>query len=170
MLASAVIFSIRDANGIDGPSPFAEANLDLFFAILTGKVYTLGLLRTLNKRTQFRARLHSGDLGRKSLSEWEWAAAGGAEGPQAETSTESDCKTVAEGAPPKVTFDDLKEEGVVRSVGADSGSSDVDAGHSEKPGGEVENTTTSAESAMEEGVSGGLPVASNLGSSTGTLV
>ncbi|TFK88931.1 hypothetical protein K466DRAFT_51941 [Polyporus arcularius HHB13444] len=171
MLASAIIFSIRDANGIDGPSAFAEANLDLFFAILTGKVYTLGLLRTLNKRTQFRARLHSGDLGRQSLSEWEWAAAGGAEGrPQAETSTDSACKTVAEAVSPKVTFDGLKDEGVVRSVGADSGSPDVDAGHSEKPGGEVESTTTSAESAMEEGVSGGLPVASDLGSSTGTLV
>ena len=61
MLVSAIIYSIRDAHqdGLaNAPSPFAEANLDLFFAILTGKVYTLGLLRTLNKRTQFRERLH----------------------------------------------------------------------------------------------------------------
>ncbi|KAI0638369.1 hypothetical protein C8Q77DRAFT_1154025 [Trametes polyzona] len=49
-------------------------HLDLFFAILTGKVYTLGLLRTLNARTQFRAGMHTSHLGRRSLSGWDAVA------------------------------------------------------------------------------------------------
>ena len=75
MLASAIIYSVRDAHSSTGggPSTFAKANLDLFFAILTGKTYTLGLLRTLNSRTPFRARLRSSALGRRSLSGYEWA-------------------------------------------------------------------------------------------------
>ncbi|KAI0720312.1 hypothetical protein C8T65DRAFT_826517 [Cerioporus squamosus] len=177
MLASAIIYSVRDAHHGPiggGPSAFAEANLDLFFAILTGKVYTLGLLRTLNKRTQFRARLQSGDLGRRSLSGWEWAAAGGRPQADTEAGTDSAGKTahVAEGVPPDVTLDGLKEEGIVRSAGVDSGSSDSGVGHPEKSVGEAEraSTTSSPESATEEGCSGGIPRASDLGSSSGTLV
>ncbi|KAI0772112.1 hypothetical protein BD413DRAFT_475321 [Trametes elegans] len=96
MLASAITYSIRDAahNPSSHPSlapassPLAAPpgssdaaprhghtfHLDLFFAILTGKVYTLGLLRTLNSRTQFRAGLHTSRLGRRSLTSWEAAA------------------------------------------------------------------------------------------------
>ncbi|KAH9850772.1 hypothetical protein C2E23DRAFT_734391 [Lenzites betulinus] len=101
MLASAIVYSVRDAQAAaassssppppssssSSPSPLpayltghaaAMGHLDLFFAILTGKVYTLGLLRTLNSRTQFRAGLHTSHLGRRSLSAWDWA--GNAEG------------------------------------------------------------------------------------------
>ena len=72
MLTSAVIFSIRDAQG-SGNSVVARTHLDLFFALLTGKLYTLGILRTLNSRTILRERLQSIPLGRQSLSRWEWA-------------------------------------------------------------------------------------------------
>ncbi|KAI0750991.1 hypothetical protein C8Q80DRAFT_544580 [Daedaleopsis nitida] len=88
MLASAIIYSVRGAAKSINPadadsladvvhrvSAFQETNLDLFFAILTGKVYTLGLLRTLNSRTQFRARLDSSYIGRRSLSGYQWADA-----------------------------------------------------------------------------------------------
>ncbi|KAI0774457.1 hypothetical protein C8Q74DRAFT_836706 [Fomes fomentarius] len=81
MLASAIIYSLRDADGggLSNPSPL---HLDLFFAVLTGKVYTLGLLRTLNSRTKFRERLNSSAPGRRSLSGYQWAEteAGGDEG------------------------------------------------------------------------------------------
>ncbi|OJT05325.1 hypothetical protein TRAPUB_3766 [Trametes pubescens] len=95
MLASAVIYSIRDAQASAIAAAIAAAavasgsgpgsppygmlpqtlHLDLFFAILTGKVYTLGLLRTLNSRTQFRAGMHTSHLGRRSLTEWDFANA-----------------------------------------------------------------------------------------------
>ncbi|KAI0832615.1 hypothetical protein BC628DRAFT_333221 [Trametes gibbosa] len=103
MLASAVVYSVRDAEAAASPaSPVpssptsspartvaprhgpaaAMSHLDLFFVILTGKVYTLGLLRTLNSRTQFRAGMHTDDLGRRSLSAWDRAtnAEGGGAG------------------------------------------------------------------------------------------
>ncbi|CCM00671.1 uncharacterized protein FIBRA_02710 [Fibroporia radiculosa] len=47
-------------------------HLDLFFILLTGKLYTLGILRTLNSRTRFRERLVSTDQGRTTLSKFEW--------------------------------------------------------------------------------------------------
>ncbi|KAI0353026.1 hypothetical protein OH77DRAFT_1407940, partial [Trametes cingulata] len=86
MLASAIIYSIRDARASAAAAAASSSahestsaemsaqalHLDLFFAILTGKVYTLGLLRTLNSRTQFRAGLHTSNLGRRSLTGWEW--------------------------------------------------------------------------------------------------
>ncbi|PIL37324.1 hypothetical protein GSI_01017 [Ganoderma sinense ZZ0214-1] len=72
MLTSAIIFSIRDAQG-SGTSVAARSHLDLFFALLTGKLYALGILRTLNSRTLLRERLQSIPLGRQSLSRWEWA-------------------------------------------------------------------------------------------------
>jgi hypothetical protein len=37
------------------------------FVFLTGKLYTIGLLRTLNSRIRLRERLQSHDLGRVSL-------------------------------------------------------------------------------------------------------
>ncbi|KAI0650549.1 hypothetical protein C8Q79DRAFT_392117 [Trametes meyenii] len=112
MVLSAIIYCVRDATGapsFPSPSPLSTStstagsgaaaaphpphvhmapslHLDLFFAILTGKVYTLGILRTLNSRTQFRAGLHTSHLGRRSLTGWDWATAdtdtggGGGEG------------------------------------------------------------------------------------------
>ncbi|OSD04651.1 hypothetical protein PYCCODRAFT_1466107 [Trametes coccinea BRFM310] len=87
MLFSAAIFSVREYGPEGAPvSDTAAANaqlmskrslhLDLFFAILTGKVYTLGILRTLNSRTQFRAGLHTSNLGRRSLTGWDGDAHG----------------------------------------------------------------------------------------------
>ncbi|EIW61689.1 uncharacterized protein TRAVEDRAFT_103202, partial [Trametes versicolor FP-101664 SS1] len=77
MLVSAVIYSIRDAQASSAASASLShtLHLDLFFAILTGKVYTLGLLRTLNSRTQFRAGMHTSNLGRRSLTGWDFATA-----------------------------------------------------------------------------------------------
>nr|VWO95464.1 N/A [Ganoderma boninense] len=72
MLTSAIIFSIGGVEGT-GDSIIARSHLDLFFAILTGKLYTIGILRTLNSRTLLRERLQSIPLGRQSLSRWEWA-------------------------------------------------------------------------------------------------
>ncbi|KAI0660805.1 hypothetical protein C8Q70DRAFT_912620 [Cubamyces menziesii] len=83
MLASAIVFSIRATCAARAAASEADFNrdteaamlaqtlhLDLFFAILTGKVYTLGILRTLNSRTQFRAGMHTSHLGRRSLTGW----------------------------------------------------------------------------------------------------
>ncbi|EPS95980.1 hypothetical protein FOMPIDRAFT_85854 [Fomitopsis schrenkii] len=51
-------------------------HLDLFFSLLTGKLYTLGVLRTLNLRTRFRASMVGHDLGgRQSLSDFDWNSA-----------------------------------------------------------------------------------------------
>ncbi|EJF62402.1 hypothetical protein DICSQDRAFT_58862 [Dichomitus squalens LYAD-421 SS1] len=72
MLVSGIIFSIRDAQG-PGKSVVERSHLDLFFAILTGKLYALGLLRMINSRTKFRERLNSNSLGRRTLSGWQRA-------------------------------------------------------------------------------------------------
>ena len=51
-------------------------HMDLFFSLLTGKLYTLGILRTLNLRTRFRDNMASHDLGgRQSLSTFDWNTA-----------------------------------------------------------------------------------------------
>jgi hypothetical protein len=47
-------------------------HLVVFFVLLTGKLYTLGLLRTLNSRVKLRQRMKSHDMGRTSLSDWQW--------------------------------------------------------------------------------------------------
>ncbi|KAI0254854.1 hypothetical protein BJV78DRAFT_1120509 [Lactifluus subvellereus] len=47
-------------------------HLVLFFLLLTGKFYTLGILRSLNSRPDLRGRMTSDDIGRRSLSEWQW--------------------------------------------------------------------------------------------------
>ncbi|KAF8192453.1 hypothetical protein BJ912DRAFT_261608 [Pholiota molesta] len=44
----------------------------LFFVLLSGKFYTFGMLRTLNSRKKLRQRMKSHDLGRTSLSSWQW--------------------------------------------------------------------------------------------------
>ena len=50
--------------------------MDLFFSLLTGKLYTLGILRTLNLRASFRASMASHDLGgRQSLGDFDWNSA-----------------------------------------------------------------------------------------------
>ncbi|KAE9409986.1 hypothetical protein BT96DRAFT_462601 [Gymnopus androsaceus JB14] len=57
-----------------------DRNLLLLFVLLSGKLYTYGLLRTLNSRDEFRLRLKSHDLGRVTLSNWQWD-----QGPNEET-------------------------------------------------------------------------------------
>ncbi|KAL6305813.1 hypothetical protein BKA93DRAFT_197584 [Sparassis latifolia] len=47
-------------------------HLDAFFVLITGKLYTLGILRTVNCRKDFRERLASTDLGRHTLSSYQW--------------------------------------------------------------------------------------------------
>lgn len=61
-------------------TPRARDHLVLFFVLATGKLYTLGLMRTLNARAQLRARMKSYDLGRTSLGDWQWTAATAAGG------------------------------------------------------------------------------------------
>ncbi|KAI0335656.1 hypothetical protein GY45DRAFT_818149 [Cubamyces sp. BRFM 1775] len=102
MLASAIVYSIRATRAARAAATEADFNrdtaaamlaqtlhLDLFFAILTGKVYTLGILRTLNSRTQFRAGMHTSNLGRRSLTNWAngEGQADGAECPGGQTET-----------------------------------------------------------------------------------
>jgi len=47
-------------------------HLVLFFSLMTGKLYTLGILRSLNSRPDLRGRMTSDDVGRRSLSDWQW--------------------------------------------------------------------------------------------------
>ncbi|KZT29248.1 hypothetical protein NEOLEDRAFT_1174969 [Neolentinus lepideus HHB14362 ss-1] len=52
--------------------PHVNYQLVLLFVLSTGKFYTIGILRSLAYRVQLRARLQSTDLGRTSLSGWNW--------------------------------------------------------------------------------------------------
>jgi hypothetical protein len=47
-------------------------HLVLFFLLMTGKFYTLGVMRSLNSRPELRGRMTSDDIGRTSLSDWQW--------------------------------------------------------------------------------------------------
>src|SRR5579863_8830357 len=47
-------------------------HLVLFFLLMTGKFYTLGIMRSLNSRPELRGRMTSDDVGRTSLSDWQW--------------------------------------------------------------------------------------------------
>jgi hypothetical protein len=47
-------------------------HLVLFFVLLTGKLYVIGMLRTLNSRVKLRERMKSHDLGRTSLGDFQW--------------------------------------------------------------------------------------------------
>ncbi|TBU46631.1 hypothetical protein BD309DRAFT_953784 [Dichomitus squalens] len=94
MLVSGIIFSIRDAQG-PGKTVLERSHLDLFFALLAGKLYALGLLRTLNSRTKFRERLNSSSLGRRSLSGWQWTdATANSAGPQDVDSGRGEMSTI----------------------------------------------------------------------------
>ncbi|KAF8213835.1 hypothetical protein K438DRAFT_1927101 [Mycena galopus ATCC 62051] len=54
------------------PHPGQNDDLILFFVFITAKLYTIGLLRTLNARARLRERIGSADLGRTSLADWSW--------------------------------------------------------------------------------------------------
>ncbi|KAJ6490339.1 hypothetical protein C8R47DRAFT_466640 [Mycena vitilis] len=54
------------------PNPGHNDDLVLFFVFITAKLYTIGLLRTLNARAKFRERINSTDIGRTSLGAWSW--------------------------------------------------------------------------------------------------
>ncbi|KAJ7639105.1 hypothetical protein FB45DRAFT_904711 [Roridomyces roridus] len=47
-------------------------DLLVFFVFITAKLYAIGLLRTLNARAKLRQRIQSCDLGRTTLSTWNW--------------------------------------------------------------------------------------------------
>lgn len=49
-----------------------QQSLTLFFIIITGKVYALSLMHTINSRRAMRERFKSHDLGRTSLSRFQW--------------------------------------------------------------------------------------------------
>ncbi|KAJ3929622.1 MAG: hypothetical protein NXY57DRAFT_397870 [Lentinula lateritia] len=66
-----------------------ESNLVLFFVLLAGKLYSYGLLRTLNSRDGFRLRLNSHNLGRATLSNWQWDQGRGDDHPHLETAVAS---------------------------------------------------------------------------------
>jgi len=50
-----------------------QQTLALFFIIITGKVYALSLMHTINSRRAMRERFKSHDLGRTSLSRFQWS-------------------------------------------------------------------------------------------------
>lgn len=54
-------------------------HLVLFFVLLTGKLYVIGMLRTLNSRAKLRERMKSHDLGRTSLGDFQWDRARGSD-------------------------------------------------------------------------------------------
>lgn len=54
------------------PNHPLEETLALFFIIITGKVYALSLMHTINSRRAMRERFKSHDFGRTSLSRFQW--------------------------------------------------------------------------------------------------
>ena len=50
-----------------------QQSLALFFIIITGKVYALSLMHTINSRRAMRERFKSHDYGRTSLSRFQWS-------------------------------------------------------------------------------------------------
>ncbi|KIJ69965.1 hypothetical protein HYDPIDRAFT_35413 [Hydnomerulius pinastri MD-312] len=46
--------------------------LTFLFLLITGKLYTLSLLRNLNARARLHERIQSSDMGRVSLQDWRW--------------------------------------------------------------------------------------------------
>lgn len=50
-----------------------QQGLALFFIVITGKVYALSLMHTINSRRAMRERFKSHDLGRTSLSQFQWS-------------------------------------------------------------------------------------------------
>jgi len=51
--------------------PIEEHQLVRFFFILIGKLYTLGIMRTLNTRVKLREKMKTQGLGRSSLEDWQ---------------------------------------------------------------------------------------------------
>ena len=47
-------------------------SIELFFILITGRFHVLGLLLTINSRRKWRDRMKSHDIGRVSLSDWQW--------------------------------------------------------------------------------------------------
>ncbi|KAH9060975.1 hypothetical protein EDB87DRAFT_1683089 [Lactarius vividus] len=66
------IFQIVAVSLYDSKSDESH-HLVLFFSLMTGKLYTLGILRSLNSRPDLRGRMTSDDIGRRSLSDWQWS-------------------------------------------------------------------------------------------------
>ncbi|KAH8988528.1 hypothetical protein EDB92DRAFT_1006614 [Lactarius akahatsu] len=66
------IFQIVAVSLYDSKSDESH-HLVLFFSLMTGKLYTLGILRSLNSRPNLRGRMTSDDIGRRSLSDWQWS-------------------------------------------------------------------------------------------------
>ncbi|KAF8238755.1 hypothetical protein L208DRAFT_1354514 [Tricholoma matsutake] len=60
------------AVGLYHASPHMKDHLVLFFVLLTGKLYAIGMLYTLNSRVMLRERMRSNDFGRTSLGTWQW--------------------------------------------------------------------------------------------------
>ncbi|KAH7930684.1 hypothetical protein BV22DRAFT_46868 [Leucogyrophana mollusca] len=60
------------AVGLFSSSNPSSNRLVLLFLLMTGKLYTISLLRTLNARAKLHARIKSHDLGRTSLRNWQW--------------------------------------------------------------------------------------------------
>ena len=50
-----------------------QQSLALFFIVITGKVYALSLMHTINSRQAMRERFKSLDHGRTSLSQFQWS-------------------------------------------------------------------------------------------------
>lgn len=60
------------AVGLYHASPHLQDHLILFFVLLTGKLYAIGMLHTLNSRAKLRQEMESHDPGRMALSDWKW--------------------------------------------------------------------------------------------------
>ncbi|KAH7916282.1 hypothetical protein BJ138DRAFT_597450 [Hygrophoropsis aurantiaca] len=60
------------AVGLYSSSNPSSNRLVFAFLLMTGKLYTISLLRTLNARAKLHSRMKSHDLGRTSLSAWQW--------------------------------------------------------------------------------------------------
>ncbi|KAF9464472.1 hypothetical protein BDZ94DRAFT_496392 [Collybia nuda] len=69
------------AVGLYHASPHLKDHLILFFLLLTGKLYVVGMLRTLNSRVKLRQRMKSYDRGRTSVGAFQWDRAGSSEMP-----------------------------------------------------------------------------------------
>lgn len=63
-----LLFRIPSFPSTETSNDSQEYEIIFFLLLATGKLYTLGFLRTLNSRALFRAQMSSGALGRISLS------------------------------------------------------------------------------------------------------
>ncbi|KAG6911174.1 hypothetical protein DXG01_003041 [Tephrocybe rancida] len=63
------------AVGLYHASPHLQDHLILFFVLLTGKLYAIGMFCTLNSRIKLRQEINTNALGRICLEEWQWETA-----------------------------------------------------------------------------------------------